>query len=79
MRKNEKAKIRIKKKKYGFGRKDKLDIRKFPKGYETLSTDSATKEEIQARDEARKRLISKGIIYEVKLLDWIERVNVLKD
>ena len=40
MRKNEKAKIRIKKKKYGFGRKENRDKLKFPKGYEAVEGDS---------------------------------------
>jgi hypothetical protein len=63
MRKNEKAKIKIKKK-YGFGRKENVDKLKFPLGYE------------EAESENRKRLMSKGIIYEVKLLDWEERIDI---
>ena len=34
MRKNEKAKIRIKKKKYAFGRKENVEKLKFPQGHE---------------------------------------------
>jgi FKBP-type peptidyl-prolyl cis-trans isomerase len=52
MRKGEKSKIKIKKK-YGFGRKENVDKLKFPKGYEEEGSDN------------RKRLMSKGIIYEV--------------
>ena len=55
MRKNETAKIKIKKK-YGFGRKENVDKLKFPQGYEDENS------------EERKRLMTKGIIYEVKLL-----------
>lgn len=66
MRKNEKAKIKIKKK-YGFGRKEQVDKLRFPQGYEEEGSDS------------RNRLISKGIIYEVQLLDWIERMDLEAD
>ena len=45
MRKNEKAKIRIKKKKYGFGRKENRDKLKFPSGYEAVESES---EEVKA-------------------------------
>jgi hypothetical protein len=63
MRKNEKAKIKMKSK-YGFGRKENKDKLKFPVGYE------------DPESENRKRLMTKGIIYEVKLLDWIEREDI---
>ena len=66
MRKNEKAKIKIKKK-YGFGRVQNMDKLRFPPGYE------------EEGSEKRQRLISKGVIYEVKLLDWIERVDIEAD
>lgn len=66
MRKNEKAKIKIKPK-YGFGREDNGDKLKWPKGYEELESEN------------RKKLTSKGIIYEVKLLDWIEREDLEAD
>lgn len=62
MRKNEKAKIKIKRK-YGFGRKENVDKLKFPLGYEEEGP-------------KRERLMKKGIIYEVKLLDWVERVDI---
>ena len=62
MRKGEKAKIKIKKK-YGFGRKQKLEHLKFPPGF-------------QEEGEKRTRLMTKGIIYEVKLLDWVERHDI---
>lgn len=64
MRKNEKAKIKIIKPKHGFGRKEEADKLRFPAGYE------------DPESENRKRLVSKGIIYEVKLLDWIEREDI---
>lgn len=62
MRKGEKAKIKIKKK-YGFGRKENVDKLKVPPGYEE-------------EGENRTRLMTKGIIYEVKLIDWIERIDI---
>jgi FKBP-type peptidyl-prolyl cis-trans isomerase 2 len=65
MRKNECSKIKIKKK-YGFGRKEQVDKLKFPPGYEE-------------EGEKRKRLMSKGIIYEVTLIDWVERHDILAD
>lgn len=64
MRKNEKAKIKIQKK-YAFGRKQNVDKLRFPIGYE--------------EGENRELLLKKGIIYEVKLLDWIERVDIEAD
>lgn len=63
MRKSEKAKIKIKKK-YGFGRKLNTEALRFPVGYEEIDS------------EKRKRLISKGIIYEVQLVDWVERIDI---
>ena len=66
MRKNEKAKIKIKRK-YGFGRKANIDKLRFPKGYDEVDSEN------------RKRLMTKGIIYEVKLLDWIERQDIEAD
>ena len=61
MRKNESAKIRIKKKMYGYGRKENIDKLIFPPGL----------------DEAlRQRLVTKGLIYEVKLLDWVDRADI---
>lgn len=77
MRKNETAKIRIKKKKYGFGRKLKTEDLVFPAGYEVPKETES--EEGQAQVERSKRLMTKGIIYEVKLLDWIERVDIEAD
>jgi len=62
MRKGEKSKIKIKKK-YGFGRKQNVDKLRFPPGFEEES-------------EKRTRLMTKGIIYEVTLLDWIERFDI---
>lgn len=40
---------------------------RFPKGYEDPNSDNY------------KRLTTKGIIYEVKLLDWVERVDIEAD
>jgi hypothetical protein len=75
MRKNEKAKVRIKKKRYGFGGKDNEQLR-FPKGFELLpSTEESGGQPVVS--EARQRLVSKGIIYEVKLHDWYDRVDLL--
>ena len=64
MRQGEKAKIKIKRK-YGFGRKENVDKLSFPKGYE--------------EGENKERLLKKGIIYEVKLVDWIERIDLEAD
>jgi len=77
MKKNETAKIRIKKKKYGFGRKLKTEDLIFPQGYEEPK--EVESEEGKAQSERRKRLMTKGIIYEVKLHDWIERVDIEGD
>ncbi len=66
MRKGEVAKIKIKKK-YGFGRKLNTEALKFPPGYDELGSDK------------HKRLTTKGIIYEVKLVDWIERTDIEGD
>ena len=66
MRKGELAKIKIKKK-YGFGRKLNTEALKFPVGYEEIDS------------EKRKRLMTKGIIYEVRLVDWVERVDIEGD
>ena len=65
MRKNEVAKIKIKKK-HGFGRKFQVEKLNFPKGYET-------------EGKSRTRILTKGIIYEVKLLDWTQRVDIEAD
>ncbi|TNV81229.1 hypothetical protein FGO68_gene13209 [Halteria grandinella] len=61
MRQNERSKVRIKKKRYGF----KQNMR-MPKGFEGES-------------ELRQRLLSKGIIYEVKLHEWVDRTDLLGD
>lgn len=66
MRKNEKAKIKIQKK-YGYGRKGDRSKLRYPIGYEDENS------------EERKKLETKGIIYEVKLLDWIERIDIEAD
>lgn len=60
MRKGEGAKIRIKRK-HGFGRALRVDELKFPKGYD------------QEGSEGRNRLITETIVYEVELVDYVER------
>jgi hypothetical protein len=74
MRKNEKAKIRIKKKKYGFGRKENGDKLILPPGYEAPSENES--EEGKKQEEKHQRLFKKGIIYEVKLIDWVDRIDI---
>ena len=64
MRKNERAKIRIKKT-HAFGRSGEVDKLRFPAGYSTAEADS----------ERRAKLLSKAVIYEVTLLDWVERFD----
>lgn len=66
MRKGEISKIKIKKK-YGFGRKENVDKLKFPKGYEEEGTEN------------RNKLMSKGLIYEIQLVDWVERNDIDAD
>jgi hypothetical protein len=61
MRQGELAKIRIKKKKYGFGRKLNQDKLRFPTGIS---------------EEFRARLLKKGVIYELKLLEWVDRIDL---
>lgn len=63
MRKGEIAKIRIKKK-HGFGRPLRVDELKFPKGYD------------EEGSEGRNRLISESIVYEVELVDFVERQDI---
>ena len=66
MRKGEVSKIKIKRK-YGFGRKENVDKLRFPQGYEEEGSENRTK------------LMTKGIIYEVQLHDWIEREDIEAD
>lgn len=68
MRKGEKAKIRMKKK-YAFGRPGEVDKLRFPKGFTTEPQD----------EERRQKLLTKSVIYEVHLIDWIERNDVDAD
>ena len=63
MRKGEKAKIRIKKK-HGFGRPLRQDELKFPPNYD------------EEGSENKKRLTSEQIIYEVELVDYVERFDI---
>ena len=62
MRKGETSKIRVKKK-FAFGRPGEVEALKFPQGYSTKEVDS----------ERRKKLLSKGVIYELTLVDFIVR------
>ena len=61
MRKGERAKIRIKKK-HGFGRANLVEILRFPKGFEEGTN--------------RERLMKEQIIYEVELVDFVERYDM---
>lgn len=65
MRRNERAKIRIQKK-HGFGRLGEVDKLRFPKGYSTEEKDA----------ERRAKLMSKAVIYEVTMIDWVERMDM---
>ena len=58
MRKGEKSKIKIQKK-YAFGRKENVDKLRIPTSIST--------------EEEKQQLLSKGVIYEVELLDWTPR------
>jgi hypothetical protein len=68
MRKDERAKIRITKK-FAFGRPGEVDKLRFPVGYSDSEADK----------ERREKLLSKNIIYEVTLLDWIHRMDLDAD
>lgn len=65
MRKGEKAKVRIQKK-FAFGRPGEVDKLRFPRGYSLEEKDQ----------ERRAKLVSKGVIYELTLIDWIERTDM---
>lgn len=65
MRKNERAKIRIQKK-HAFGRIGEVDKLKFPRGYSESEQDA----------ERRAKMLSKAVIYEVTMVDWIERMDM---
>jgi len=68
MRKGEKAKIRMKKK-FAFGRPGEVDKLRFPKGFSKSEEDA----------ERREKLLTKSLIYEVHLVDWVERSDVDAD
>jgi FKBP-type peptidyl-prolyl cis-trans isomerase 2 len=70
MRKGEKAKVKIQKK-YSFGRKELREKLIWPKGFEPPEENNAS--------ENHTRLLEKGVIYEVELVDWTERVDVNGD
>ena len=65
MRRGERAKIRIQKK-HGFGRIGEVDKLRFPKGYSLEEKDA----------ERRAKLVSKAVIYEVTMVDWVERMDM---
>ena len=65
MRRGEKSKIRIQKL-HAFGRLGEVDKLRFPKGYSTSEADA----------ERRAKIISKAVIYEVTMVDWIERMDM---
>ena len=65
MRKNEKSKIRIQKK-YAFGRPGEIEALRFPPGFSDSAEDS----------ERRAKITSKAVIYEVTLIDWVERTDM---
>ena len=66
MHKNEHAKIMIKKGNYSFGRKANSEKFRFGNQPEYQGEDSAE----------RKKLLSSTVIFEVKLLDWVEREDI---
>lgn len=66
MRKNEIAKVKIQKK-YSFGRKELREKLVFPEGFG------------QDNPENHEKITTKGVIYEVELLDWTERIDVNGD
>ena len=61
MRKGERAKIRIKRK-HGFGRANLVEQLRFPKDY--------------AEGDNRDRLMKEQIIYEVTVVDFVERYDM---
>jgi hypothetical protein len=63
MRKGEKAKIKIHKK-HGFGRVGNQDKLRFPTGYDEIGSEN------------RNKITSKGVIYEVILVDWVDRQDI---
>ena len=65
MRKGERAKIRIQKK-HGFGRIGEVDKLRFPRGFSESEEDA----------ERRAKLTSKAVIYEVTLVDWVQRMDM---
>jgi FKBP-type peptidyl-prolyl cis-trans isomerase 2 len=65
MRKGEHSKIRMKKK-FAFGRPGAVDKLRFPKGFSEEPEDA----------ERRTKLTTKSVIYEVTLIDWVERIDV---
>jgi len=50
---------------------------RIPEGFELLPATEEGGEPVMS--ELRQRLFSKGIIYEVKLHDWIDRTDLLGD
>lgn len=65
MRKGERAKLRMKKK-YAFGRPGAIDKIRWPKGFSDSPEDA----------ERREKITSKSVIYDVTLVDWVDRIDV---
>ncbi len=65
MRKNERAKIRVQKK-HAYGRVGEIDKLRWPRGYSTSEADAVR----------REKLTSKAVIYEVTMIDWVERMDM---
>lgn len=65
MRKGERAKIRMKKK-FAFGRPGAIDKLRWPKGFSEAPEDA----------DRRTKLSTKSVIYDITLVDWVERIDV---
>ena len=65
MRKGETSKVRIKKK-FAFGRPGEVEALRFPPGFSTDPEDA----------ERRQKLLTKAIIYEVTLVDFVIRQDM---
>ena len=51
---------------HGFGRIGEVDKLRFPEGYSSSEADA----------ERRAKLTSKAVIYDVTMIDWIERMDM---
>lgn len=65
MRKNETAKIRIKKK-FAFGRPGEVEALRLPEGYSKATFDH----------DRNEKLMTKAVIYEVTMVDFIVRQDM---